>query len=310
MPGHRAPVRLLAGISLLLRVLTSASPLSAQAWGPPRGAGSLTISTQVIDNTGHRMTDGFLLEDGKSTTVAVYVEGDYGLTDRISVSLAIPYVFARYRGPGPTPANLPVDQCKCWHSGWQDLGGVVRLNVLNGTVALTPSFAFGVPSHRYGFEGEAVIGYGLREARVALDSGVRFDALSPKLSVQGRYAYTFVERAVGISHNRSNVTATGAYQATRRLSTRGIVLWQHTHGGVRFGSLTGVPFFPPGEANTPERFRQHDRLLHDCNWRLGGDLGYSFTGFDIFASYLHFMGGTDTHAGYTVTIGLSWPFGT
>ena len=52
------------------------------------------------------MTDGYWLEDGKSRDVSVMVEFDYALTDRFSVSVGLPYVFAKYVGPGPTLAEL------------------------------------------------------------------------------------------------------------------------------------------------------------------------------------------------------------
>ncbi len=302
--------RVAAAALVCLGQAASPSVAHGQAWVPPKGAGTVSLSTQVIDNTGHRLSDGFLLDDGKSTTVGVYVEGEYALTDRLSFSLGLPYVFARYIGPNPTPANLPVDQCKCWHGGWQDVGGAVRFNVVNRpTFAVTPSVAFGVPSHNYNYQGEAVVGFGLNEARIAVDAGLRLDFITPRLSVQAKYSYAFVERVLDISHDRSNIATSGAYQANRRFSVGGVVAWQRTHGGLRFGSSTGNPFFPPGEFASPDLFGQHDRLLRDNNWRLGANAAYSFAGFDVFGSFLRYMGGTDTHAGHAVTVGLSWPFG-
>src|SRR4029079_1473911 len=125
-----------------------------EARRPQKAAGTASRPTKVIDNTGPRLSDGFLLHDGKSTTVGVYVEGEYALTDRLSFSLGLPYVFARYIGPNPTPANLPVDQCKCWHGGGAGVWGAAQVNVVNRpTFAVTPSVAFGVPSHNYNYQG-------------------------------------------------------------------------------------------------------------------------------------------------------------
>ena len=70
----------------------------AQAWVPPAGTGSVDIAVQVIDNTGHRLTDGSLLPVGQSVTRAVYLSGTYALTNRLSVSFGLPYVFAKYTG--------------------------------------------------------------------------------------------------------------------------------------------------------------------------------------------------------------------
>jgi hypothetical protein len=132
--------------------------------------------------------------------------------------------------------------------------------------------------------------------------------MSPRLSVQGRYSYAFVERVIDIPNNRSNASGEVAFLLTRRLAARGLVSWQRTHGGLRFGSPppASPPF--PGEVNTPERLAEHDRLMRDNYWHVGGGIAYSFSRMDVFASYIAFAGGTDTHAGSSLTVGVSWPF--
>jgi hypothetical protein len=192
-----------------------------------------------------------------------------------------------------------VDRCRCWHSGWQDFGFTARFNVANGIFALTPSLSAGIPSHDYNHRGEAVIGRHLKELRLALDAGRRLDVLSPRLAVEGRYSYAFVERVIGIPNNRSNAAAEMSFNVTSRLSTRGTLTWQRTHGGLRVGA---------GEVNTDERWNEHDRLLRDNNWHVGGGVSYEFPRVDVFASYIAYVGGTDTHAGRAVTAGVSWPF--
>jgi hypothetical protein len=292
------PARAANAMAFAVLLLGPASSAQAQAWVPPAGAGSVTFLTQVIDNTGHRSDDGSLDPGAKSTDVGLYVEGEYALTDRVSVAAGIPYIFARFRGPDPTPLNLPVDSCRCWHGGWQDFGFTARYNLARGAFALTPSVSYGVPSHAYNYEGEAVVGRRLQEVRIAIDAGRRLDAISPKLSVQGRYSYAFVETVLDVPNNRSNAALTGAFQMTRRFSMRGTALWQHTHGGLRV----------PTDLTSPEYIRQHDRLLRDNNWRLGAGLAYSWSRLDAFASYIEYMGGTNTHAGRVFTAGISWPF--
>jgi hypothetical protein len=144
-----------------------------------------------------------------------------------------------------------------------------------------------------------VIGRHLKELRLAIDAGRRLDVLSPRLAVEGRYSYAFVERVIGIPNDRSNAAVETSFAMTRKLSTRGTLSWQHTHGGLR-GS--------PVEINTPERLNEHDRLLRDNNWHVGGGVSYEFPRVDVFASYIAYVGGTDTHAGRAVTAGVSWPF--
>lgn len=95
-------------------LLGATTRVDAQAFTPDKGLFSLTSLYQVVDNTGHRLSDGFMLRDGQSISMAALVESEYGVTERLAVSLGLPYIGAKYRGVGPTPANLPVDSCRCW----------------------------------------------------------------------------------------------------------------------------------------------------------------------------------------------------
>ena len=238
---------------------------------------------------------------GKSRNAAISVAIDYAFTDRLSVEVGLPYVFAKYRGPGPTPGVfLPVDSCFCWHSGLQDFSLVARYNAIGqigGAFALTPSVSVGVPSRDYVYRGEAVVGRDLDEIALAVDAGLRLDAISPKLSLQGRYSYAFVEQVLDISTNRSNAAGEVAFQLTRRLGLRGLMAWQWTHGGLRV----------PQDIN-PSNFAQHDRLLRDNYFRAGGGVTYQLSRLDVYVSYIAFVDGTNTHDGRAVTVGVSWPF--
>ncbi len=304
---------------LLVALVVCAAALApgrarAQAWPAPAGAGSVTLTAQAIDNTGHFVTGGDLLPDGKSRNVSAVVDVDYALTDRLAFSIGLPYVFARYIGPGPTPTPVqsPLDACRCWHSAWQDASASARYNVVTGTVALTPSMSVGVPSHDYEWQGEAVVGFGLRELRLALDGGVRLDAVSTRLALTSRYQYAFVQDVATlpeVANNRSNGSVAASYLVSERLSVRGGVSWQRTHGGLRYGSpLPGADVPPPGDATTDERVKQHDRLLRNHYWHLGAGATYSLARVDVFMSYLHFLSGTDTHSGRALTLGVSVPF--
>jgi hypothetical protein len=99
------------------------------------------------------------------------------------------------------------------------------------------------------------------------------------------------------------------YAATSRLYLHADGNWQRTHGGLRFGSPTGDPFFPPGEVNTPDLLHEHDRMLQDNYWHVGGGLSYSLGPFDVFASVSKYVWGTNTHNGQAYTVGTTWYFG-
>jgi hypothetical protein len=292
----------------------AANDAKGQAWVLPRGEGSISFTYQRIDNTGHRRTNGFLASRGRSLDMSLYLEAEYAFTNRLSVTAAVPYVFAKYtdRNPPPSPIPfLPEDACRCWQSGWQDFGIAARYNLVggaSGAFALTPSVSLGAPSNDYNFRGEAALGRKLREERFGIDVGRRTVVFSRNLSVQGGYSYALVEKVSDISTNRSNARLEADYLVRPKLQVLGQVFGQRTHGGLRFGSpMPPGPIFP-GEVNTPELLYQHDRLLRDNYWHAGGGLGYSFPQFDVVATYIAFVGGSDTHAGSALTITLVVPF--
>jgi hypothetical protein len=245
--------------------------------------------------------------------MALYIEGEYALTDRLSVAAGIPYVFAKVTATSPPRPPIPAqpwDACHCWQSDWQDFGFTARYNIFNDVFALTPSISFGVPSHDYQFAGEAVVGRDLKQVQFAVDMGRRLDAISEKLSAQGRYSYAIVERPIDIPNNRSNARWEVSYGLTRKLSTYGFVSWQHTHGGLSFGSpVPGTPLLAwPGEVTAGEPLQQHDRIMRDNYWHAGAGASYGFTRLDVFGSYESYVAGTDTHAGRAFTMGISFPF--
>jgi hypothetical protein len=298
--ANAAPV---LGLLSLTALFATSALVSAQAWVPPAHVGSVSLGFQWIDNTGHLLNDGqrdFAFPGG-SRDASLYLVTEYAFTDRLSVEVGLPYVFAKYTGPGPTPGFFfPVDSCFCWHSGFQDFGLITRYNAIGkvgGAFALTPSVAVGAPSRNYDFQGEAVVGRNLKEIALAVDAGERLDAISPRLSIQGHYSYAFVERVLNLPNNRSNFAVEAAYQLTRKLAVRGLASWQWTHGGLR------VP-----EDITMENFPQHDRLLRNNYFHLGAGVSYQLPELDVYATYIGFVNGRNTHAGKAVSVGVSWPF--
>jgi hypothetical protein len=286
-----------ARVLLALLALCVAARAYGQAWVPPANVGLVSVMYQTIDNTNHRLTDGSTLDGYDSLSRGVLLSVDYAITDRISFSLGLPYLGSKYTGPEPSFFGLAVDECFCWQHGWQDFAATARYNLVNGAFALTPSVSFGVPTHDYDFFGEAVLGRNLNEVRIAVDVGQRLDAISDKLSVQGRYSYALVEKVLDLPNNRSNFGIEAGFLATRKLATRMALSWQRSHGGLR----STDPF-------TEEQYSQYDRLIKDNNFHIAGALSYSLPKVDVFASFTHYAGGTDTHVGHALNAGLSWPF--
>lgn len=282
---------------LACAALSMSSTAWGQAWAPPAGAGAATITYQKVNNNGHRLTDGSILRGYDSESQGILLEVEYAFTERFSMSVGLPYIFARYTGPEASFSGLDIDECHCWNHGWQDFNVTGRLNVTNGPNAFTPFVSIGIPSHEYSYFGEAVLGRNLKEIRFGLAAGQRLDPISPRLSLQERYSYAVAERVLGLSINRSNLSIDPAFQLTRKLSANASFAWQRTHGGLRGTEIV-----------TEEQFVQYDRLVRDNNLQAGIGIAYSFPRVDLFASYVEYLDGTDTHDGNAVTFGVSWPF--
>ena len=114
--------RVAAILRCMVLTLALAPLCNGQAWAPLRGQGAVSVSYQTINNKGHRLTDGTLIPGGQSLNMAAFVEVDYALTNRLFLTLGLPYVFSKFTDQNPPPPPfpyLPWDQCRCWQSGWQ-----------------------------------------------------------------------------------------------------------------------------------------------------------------------------------------------
>jgi hypothetical protein len=302
-------VHLLVAAAIGAALVAVPSSVAAQAFTSPQGVGSVSLVWQFVDNTGHRLSDGILLVSGPSITTSAVVELDYGLTDRLSATVAIPYVFAKYTGALPSFSRLPIDECRCWQSSFQDLSLTARYRLGGDRWAVTPILKYEQPSHNYPFAGEAVVGRNLREVQVGVATGVKLVELLPKASVHASYTYSFVEKPLqDVKIDRSNGVFEFGYALTRALYVRGDATWQRTNGGLRFGAPSGNPFPPPGEFNTAERYAQRDRLLRSNYWHAGGGVAYSAGPVDVFLAITKYLSGTDTHNGQAYTVGTTWYF--
>lgn len=288
-------------------------PAAAQAFTLPQGVGSFTMALQYYDDTGRRFSDGTRMSVGPTETVTVFLEAEYGVTDRLSATLGLPFVFARWQG-GPPPPFLPYnyaanDECRCWHATFQDFSLSARYRLGDDPWAVTPIVRLVEPSHDYNYQGEAVAGFDRREVAVGVNASLRLAGLLPKAVLQAGYTYSFVEQFLGIPNDRSNGTVEVGYAVTRRLYLRATGIWQETHGGLRLGSPSGDPFPFPGDINTPDRLNEFHRLFRNDYWQVGGGLSYSTGPFDLFASFTKYVWGTDTHDGQAYTVGATWYFG-
>jgi hypothetical protein len=292
---------------------TSAS-LSAQAWLPQKGDGSVSLGVQTISVLGHFGPGGTKLPLGKSRATNLLFGLSYSLTDRFTAEVSLPLVITKFTAnrtdltfgiPFVVPA--PIDDGSS-HSTFQDFHIDLRYNVLRDSrhralrdLAVTPFFSFIVPSHSYAYRGESAFGRDLREYVLGISAGRLLSPLLRKAYVQGQYSYAFVQKANDIPLNHSNVDIELGYFLPHSLSVRGFGSWLHTHGGL---SITEV-------LANPQLIPIHDRLLSTDYWHLGTGASYSLTrSVDLSFSYVSYLTGSNTHYGRVVTVGTFWNFNT
>jgi hypothetical protein len=304
----------IAAGSLALVMLTAAAA-RAQAFVPAQGEGTVSVlfqdalvkyhflPTTAVDR-GHVHSDNLL------------VDVTYGVTDRIAVSVGIPWIASKYTGTTPHPlvdasgavpvlygAN-PIDDGS-YHQTFQDFRFDVRYNLTKRGLVLTPFVGSILPSHDYTYFAHAAPGRHLKELQLGMSAARLLDAVVPGLFVQGRYSYGFTERILDIPHNRSNVELEVGYFVTPKLRLLSLNTGQITHGGIDLTLNTRVDL-------GPLLFSHHDQIDRINTLNVGGGAAYSVTDkVDVFGSLLHTVAERNGHAiAYGLTLGLSWSFST
>ena len=288
-------------VAAIVAVLVVPRSAAAQAFTPPPRVGSVTVAWQWIDNTGHILTDGTFFPRGQSVTSSVLAELDYGITERLAATVAVPFVFAKYTGQLPPFSGLERDACRCWHQSFQDFSIAGRYRLGDDFWALTPHVRVVIPSHDYPYRGEAVVGPNVNQVLFGISGAWRLAPALPKASVQAGYTFALVEKAVeDLRANRSNVSTSFGYTLTRSLYIHAGALFQKTHGGLTAFELMGVA--------PPDQRAQGDRLLKMRYWHLTGGLSYSAGFADLFFSVEPYVWGRDTHDVIAYTVGSTWYF--
>lgn len=287
-------------VAALVAILGVPASAAAQAFTPPPRVGSVTVAWQWVDNTGHILSDGTFFPRGQSVTSSVLAEVDYGITERLAATVAVPFVFARYTGQLPPFSGLERDACRCWQQSFQDFSFAGRYRLGDDFWAVTPQVRVVIPSHDYPYRGEAVVGPNLNQVLLSISGAWRLAPALPKASIQAGYTFALVEKVVeDLRANRSNLFTSFGYGLTRSLYVHGGALFQKTHGGLTAFEL-GVA--------QPDQRAQGDRLLKMRYWHLTGGLSYSAGFADLFFSVEPYVWGRDTHDGIAYTVGSTWYF--
>lgn len=306
MSGRRVTVpnwprlAILAGVALV--ALASAG--KAQAWLPPKGEASLDLIYQNYYTRDHLFAQGQALELGTIRTNAILFGVTYGITDRFAVSASLPYVYARY--DGNVPHQLPIDNGD-YHGTFADYRIDLRYNLFRAPAVLTPFVAAIIPSHHYITFAHSAVSVGLHEYLLGLNLGRRLDPVLSDAFIQARTSYAFVEKVLGISHDRTNYDLELGYFLTPSLAANARGNYQRTRGGIDF-PLVGTPEFIAFR-NSPY-WPVHDVVARAEYLDIGGVLTYSLTGsVDVSVSYMTMVWGKNIHKVQPgLAVGFSYNF--
>ena len=281
-----------------------ASSVLAQAWLPPKGEASFGVAYQNIYTRDHLFSEGEKFDGGRIRMSMAVFGLAYSFTDRLAASASIPYVAARY--DGKTPHSSAVDNGD-YHSGFTDLRLDLRYNLLREPALITPFFSSIIPTRDYPTFAHAAPSSGLQQYLVGVSIGRRLDPILEAGFVQARYSYAFVEKVLGVSHDRSNVDLEIGYFFTESLGISATGSYQKTHGGLALplpGTPAAVAF-----RRTPY-YMHHDQLARSDYVNVGGIVSYALTGtVDAFASYQSMVWGRNVHAVQPgLAFGLNWGF--
>src|SRR5262245_28775977 len=209
----------LLSLCLVLLIGAATSGYCQSAWTSEKGTGWLAISYQNALDGKHSFGQGEnhfyfygekISDNGTMRFQSVFLDFGYSITDKLAVSVSLPYVQGKYNAPdsfpslptgfqlrtfGPhqvdnlPPANprysVPIDDEK-YRGGFQDLGFRIRYNLITEPLAITPFVQYNVPSNGYPYYSHAVIGSRLAEFQVGSYLG-KF--LSPSLYLAGGYGF-------------------------------------------------------------------------------------------------------------------------
>lgn len=295
--GQAAAIAALAGFALA----AGPAPASAQAWVPAQGEGAVSVLYQDLFVRDHFLAGGGRLDRGHIRSNNLLFDLTYGLTDELTVTVAAPFVRARYSGTFPHPTAQDNGEA---HSGFQDLRFAARYKLFDGPVTITPFVGTTMPSHGYEYFAHAAYGTRVRELEVGSYVARMLGARLPGVFVQARYAYAFTQRIAGVDHDRSSLDLEVGYFVRPALRVFVLGTGQKTHGGIDTPDA-GWRAMPADLAP------HHDRIARLEMLDVGGGAQYSLTkSIDVFGSFVTSLAGRNSHAlARGITVGASWGFG-
>jgi hypothetical protein len=322
-------VGILLGCVGLQALFTTAG--HCQAWVSPKGTGSFSVSyINELDNTdyfGHGehyvlippnpvAPNGYKLENfGELRTQGAYFDFAYSLTDKLGLTVSIPYLAPKYTAPpGETNAffsahhfadgSVPLDDGH-YHGSFQDFGLRVRYNLATHPFLITPFVQYNQPSNGYLTYSHAIVGRHVKSIVFGSYIGSTLGGFLSNAYAQGNYALAFDEKVLNISRHRSLLEGEFGYFIRPDLRAFTILSAQITHGGLNGPYDIGLP------DPTNPLFLHHSQITRDNYLNAGFGGQYSLNDrIDFYGLVSHMITARNLHGlAYGITFGMSWGFG-
>ncbi len=279
---------------------------SAQAGVPEKGTGDISVAYQNFYTAEHTLGDGSRVNSGKIRVNGMVHALDFGLTDKLALSVSLPYGWGKYTGA--VPHQLPIDNGD-YHVTAQDWNLGLRYNVRTRPLQVTPFFRMIIPSHGYEHFAHSAVGSRLHEAQFGIAVGRRLSPFLLNAYFQARYSFSVTtERLANVRPLRSRFDAEFGYLLTRRLAVRGVLLTLISHNGYNFPQDYPVAQRIPSN----DRWVHHDQVSQVDSVNAGGGVSFELTpNWSVYSSLIRTAWGTNQHAlASGLSIGMSWSFRT
>lgn len=283
----------------------------AQAWISPKGTGAISINYQFVQVDDHIDSLGNRVDSGQIIANSVIADFNYSLTDKLGVSVNLPFVSSKYDGAKPHvflngdgTSSIPLDD-GTYHSTFQDFTFQARYNVTEKPMQITPFVRAMIPSHHYLFFSHAAAGTDARRIQFGTYLGRVLDPILPNAYVQARYAYTVYEKILDVSRQSSNADVELGYFITPSVRVFGLAIAQFSHGGIDLNTIPG-----PARVSTNPTWFNHDRIGRYNSLNVGGGASYSINDvIDVYGALTNTVSGRNGHAvKYGLTFGMSYGF--
>jgi hypothetical protein len=297
-----------------------ASHASAQAFIPPPGEATVSVSYQSVVTHGQKDVTGDLLfpelPQDRTDTHALLWYVEYGLSDRFAVHASLPFMQVRYEGIFPHTIGIdgqPSDMDDgTYHGSPQDFYFGTRFKLVESPrFALTPFAEVIIPSHHYESLAQSAVGRDLRALVFGAAVGGFADDLLPGLHFQTRVSYAILQKAVDIRPNRAAIDSAVGYFVTPRLAFQFIETFQYTFDGIDWVGPPDVLAVHDGTPMNLDYVLNHDRLVRTNSLNLGGGVSFAFTEtVGVFGTVTALAWGQNLPVPRSVTVGMNLGFQT